>query len=420
MELLALNKQWAVYSPEEDRNELDSFSALQDLLSIKTYQQLIRFLIERTCNEAFLTSSDTDFADSFNRNERIWRRNAMDIDLQGNLSRAIDQFPSVDYLDELTASDLKDHGVYQLDLTEVMDFQDIMRRFLTVAAVALGAEAPVGLFIEIPSEDILGADWIRDNVHCEPGDLKTIGFNQKVAGFKRKGLLDEELMDSVFNSTNGYSRHQLVIDDSKEYGKYTDGFPFSIDGVIYEYSEYYPPSDAEHDKYDYQYYLTVSFLDNVTVSRARMLLAGRIVEAVLNSWLNLAEQNEFEVPYHPEIDYDRYKFIPGKGFVERKVVEPLWWVVDLYDEAINLIIEGKVSLCPVCGSPVLIKDFRGRKSKLVCSDSCKTKASNQRRETAYQCAASGIPVEEAIARIGEEYEGSVRKWYAEAQAFIAQ
>ena len=101
-------------------------------------------------------------------------------------------------------------------------------------------------------------------------------------------------------------------------------------------------------------------------------------------------------------------------------MDPPWWVTDLYDEAIDLIVQGKVSLCPVRGSPVLIKDFRGRKSKLVCSDSCKTKASNQRRETAYQCAASGVPLEDAIDRIGAEYARSVRKWYTEAQAFIAQ
>lgn len=419
MELLALNKQWAVYSPVGEKGKLDAFSALQELLLVKNYQQLVKYLAEQTCNDSFLVSSDTDFADSFDREERVWRRRAADIKLQGNLSRSIDQFPSVDYLDELVASDLKGSKVYQLDLTELMDFQDVMRRFLTIAAIALGSEAPDGIFVDIPSEDIFDEQWIRDNVHCDPGTLHTIGFNQKIAGFRRKGILNEDLLDTVFNSTSGYSRHQLVIDDSKEYGKYTDGYPFSVDHVIYSYSEYYQPSEEERDPYDYEYYLTISFLDNVTPERARLLLAGRTVEAVLNSWLDLAEQRDFVVPYFPDMDYDRYKFVPGKGFVKRKVVEPPWWVTDLYDEAIDLILEGKVSLCPVCGSPVLIKDFRGRKSKLVCSDSCKTRASNQRRETAYQCAASGIPLEEAISRIGEEYARSVRKWYAEAQAFTA-
>lgn len=420
MKLLALNRQWAVYSLGGAKGKLDAFASLQDLLSVKTYQQLIKFLIERTNNDSFLVPSDTDFADSFNREERIWRRRAADIDLQGNLDRAIDQHPSVDYLDELVAADLKGSEVFQFDLTELMDFQSLMRRFLTVAGIALGADCPDGIFVEIPSEDIFEAQWIRENVHCEPSELRTLGFNQKVAGFKRRGLLNEDLLDTVFNSTSGYSKHQLVIDDSKEYGKYTDGFPFSTDYVIYNYSEYSQPSDQDADPYaDYEYYLTVSFLSNVTPERAKMLLAGRIVEAVLNSYLDIGEQRDFSYPHYPDLDFDRYRFVPGKGFVEKKIVDPPWWVTDLYDEAIDLIIQGKVSLCPVCGSPVLIKDFRGRKSKLVCSDSCKTKASNQRRETAYQCAASGVPLEEAIERIGSEYTRSVRKWYAEAQAFIA-
>lgn len=422
MKLIALNEQWAIYSPEGGMSDLDEFSSLQDLLAIKTYPQLIKFLMERTLNDSFLVSADTDFADSYDRTKRIWCENAQSISLQGNLSKAIDHYPSIDYLDKLVTDDLRGKEVYQLDLTEIADYQKLMRKFLTVAAIALGSDAPEGLFIDIPSEDILDKQWIEDVLHCKPDEIKTIGLSEEAAGFMRHGLLRDDMLESagIFNQLDKYSSHQLVIDDSQQYGAYTDGYPFSTDKVIYTYSEYNPPTEEENERYSGEYYVTVSFLPDTTPERAMMMPAGHVVESALNSYLDFGDQFQFTVPYYSDEDFDRYKYVPDRGFVEKKVVTPAWWVDDLYSEATKLIIEGKVSLCPVCGSPVLIKDFRGRKSKLVCSDSCKTKASNQRRETAYQCAASGIPVEEAITRIGEEYERSVRKWYAEAQAFIAQ
>lgn len=126
------------------------------------------------------------------------------------------------------------YKVFQLDLTELMDFQRLMRKFLTIAGVALGTKAPIGPFTEIPSEDIFDEGWIRNNIHCSPAKLHTIGLKQEAAGFKQGGLLREDVLDSrIFNQTRGYSSCQLAIDQSKEFGKCTDDFPFSIDGVIF-------------------------------------------------------------------------------------------------------------------------------------------------------------------------------------------
>lgn len=414
MKLLALNRQWAVYGTEGSRGKLDSFAALHELLRVHSYQQLINYLITQTCNDVFLTAAETSFSDAFYQKDRIWHKSAADINLRGSLSNAIDRYPNIDYLDELAVSDLKKSDCYQLDLTVLMNFKEIIRKLLIIAAVALGADIQKGLFVEIPSEDIFDAEWIKGNVRCEPDELHTIGLNQNDLGFNVNEVLDEGLYDTVFSCTRGYSRHQLIMDDSKEYGKYTDGYPFSIDTVIYSYAEYGLPSEQNH--YQRDYYFTVSFLDGIDPGYAKMLLAGRMVEAVLNAWPYYAGQKGLEAPYHPDVDCDIVKFVPGEGFIENKATEPSWWVDELCNEAFELIIQGKVSICPVCGNPVLIKDYRGRKHRLVCSDSCKTRACNQRRESAYHFAMSGKPIDEAISAIGDEYSDSVCKWYAEVHA----
>ena len=87
-------------------------------------------------------------------------------------------------------------------------------------------------------------------------------------------------------------------------------------------------------------------------------------------------------------------------------------VQEFYYQIAKIAEDKSVGLCPVCGSPVLRGRSRGN-SALLCSKSCKTTASKERREDAIKYAASGMPVDDAIALIGERYEASVRKWYEE-------
>ena len=105
---------------------------------------------------------------------------------------------------------------------------------------------------------------------------------------------------------------------------------------------------------------------------------------------------------------------------ERVEERPKAWFEEIYDLAVELALDGKVTLCPVCGSPVPVRDLRGRKPREVCSDTCKTVASNQRRATAMKMAMEGTPIEEAINEIGEEYESSIRRWYSQTTAIPAQ
>lgn len=104
----------------------------------------------------------------------------------------------------------------------------------------------------------------------------------------------------------------------------------------------------------------------------------------------------------------------SKGF---RVIDCPWPLRDMYRQAADLAASNSVKLCPHCGKPLLSDRSRGNEA-MYCSRSCNTKASAQRRETTYALAASGAPLEEAIARIGSRYEQSVRRWYQEAKELL--
>lgn len=104
----------------------------------------------------------------------------------------------------------------------------------------------------------------------------------------------------------------------------------------------------------------------------------------------------------------------SRGF---EVVDCPWPLRDMYRQAANLAADNCVKLCPYCGKPLLSDKSRGNEA-MYCSRSCNTKASTQRRETAYALASSGVPLEDAIERIGDRYEQSVRRWYQEAKNLL--
>ena len=90
---------------------------------------------------------------------------------------------------------------------------------------------------------------------------------------------------------------------------------------------------------------------------------------------------------------------------------------DTYRQIANLVSEKNIRLCSYCGHPILTDRSRGNAAR-YCSRSCNTKASVRRKEAAYALAASGIPLEDAIQRIGNSYEQSIRRWYKESKEVI--
>ena len=99
------------------------------------------------------------------------------------------------------------------------------------------------------------------------------------------------------------------------------------------------------------------------------------------------------------------------------IVESINPVHEFYRVIARLAELGSFRLCANCGSPFLVDLSRGNEG-MYCSASCNTIASAARRELAKALAASGVPVEDAIGRIGKDYESSIRRWYADTKALL--
>lgn len=89
-----------------------------------------------------------------------------------------------------------------------------------------------------------------------------------------------------------------------------------------------------------------------------------------------------------------------------------------YREVAYLAEARSVRICAHCGHPLLADRSRGNEA-MYCSRSCNTMASAARREKVYALAASGVPVDDAIARVGSRYERSIRRWYEESKELLS-
>ncbi len=90
---------------------------------------------------------------------------------------------------------------------------------------------------------------------------------------------------------------------------------------------------------------------------------------------------------------------------------------EMYRECALLVANHAIRLCAHCGKPLLADKSRGNEA-MYCSRSCNTKASIARRDTVCAMAATGSPVEEAINKIGQRYEASIRRWYKESHDLL--
>jgi hypothetical protein len=120
--------------------------------------------------------------------------------------------------------------------------------------------------------------------------------------------------------------------------------------------------------------------------------------------------NDYQV-FGCEQQYGDALTFSNDGFKRRR--QKLSPLSDLDRELSRLAVDNLVFLCPYCQQPRI-----GNK-ETYCSDSCKTRASNQRKDDAYRMALSGMPVEQAIETIGSKYQNTILRWYIEAQAMTA-
>jgi predicted nucleic acid-binding Zn ribbon protein len=128
-----------------------------------------------------------------------------------------------------------------------------------------------------------------------------------------------------------------------------------------------------------------------------------IAANVLTSFLRKHDQRrDYDYPFTRIICFTNDAF---------HFVEPALSPLDSLDHEIaRLAVNNLVHLCPFCQRPVL------KKSETYCSNSCKTRANNQRRDKVYAMAFQNVPIEQAIETIGVKYKEAIARWYEEAQA----
>lgn len=426
MNLLAVNKHVAVFDDDEGSHDLDTFAALRDLITMRNCKQLLQFLKKHGCHKSFCVDSDNLAINSIKHSGagRFEGKRFAEgaFTLTGSLDSAIAKDIEIEPLDELIADDLEDEKVYQLSIDDLMVFKRDMTNFLILAAIANGAPIPYEFFRRLDPVRLFGEDWCSGSLPCDVRDLVSFGVPITKMGAEKRYFFGDAFFQStpgIFSHLEKFSDYQLQTDDAgvavpvgaaSDVGAYSNCYPLSVDGVIYSVDEYYDSDDSNNC----EYYVSVTFYPGFDQDNAIRLLCGRIVAELMNTMpFNPFDGYEFEMDFVDEGSFDHYSFDLNQGFtfVPAKPVE--FWAELLYDQVIKLIADNKVSLCPVCGTPVLIRDYRGKKVREVCSDSCKSIATRKRREKATALAASSVPIEKAISTIGSEYEGSIRKWYGE-------
>lgn len=394
MKMVAINKAWAVF--EDDgvaEPSIDALSALDALLSVRTYKELLEFLITFCCKRGFAFSSDNLFRD-WDDGLKVWPEFGYSNEPAGSLASALEKYPEIDYLDALTAADLDESSTFDVSILELIGFRDTIKSFLTVAAVAMGSAPPTGLFEEVETGTVFAEDWWNDIVGTDFAESKTFLLDLHHAGVERHGIFDPWFFEnSVFDA---YAR----------FDRYPDGC--SSPGVVL----YSPDCDGERDLTDYVSVTSVHN-DPSSIGNALKICAGSVVEVILNHMQDLTECSVFTFPPMKEEDFDRYAYDPQKGFIEKESQLPDTWFEMLLAQSARLIVDGKIKLCPQCGTPVIVKDQRGRFEKEFCSNRCKTASSKSRREYAIRLASSGVSIEKATSLIGEKHRKSVEKWYAE-------
>lgn len=399
MKLIALNRTWAVYQDDgAAEGGFDAPSALDALLSIRSYKDLLSFLIRYSCRKSFAFPSDTPYR-GWDKKMKLWSEQDLVHGLTGSLASALGKYLEIDYLDAVTAADLNQTETFDIHIAELMEFRETIKKFLTVAAIATGSQSPSGLFKESDTGSIFSEDWWRDFVGTSMSESKTFLFDLHDAGVKRHGIFDPWFFEE-----------SLFYKDIK-FGRYPDGVNFS--GFILSVPEYDP--ENSNDLTDYVS-VTCTKSDQASVDTAQKACAGYVIATILNHVDSIfVECSSLSLPPLEEDALTKYSFNLESGFVENKVREPDFWFDLLLDEAVKAIIDKRVKLCPQCGAPVVVKDYRGRFEKEFCSNRCKTAASKNRRERAIRLAASGVPVEVAIMEIGERHSESIKNWYEEVE-----
>lgn len=414
MRLAALNETIAAFTTEGPTAEADPRAALNKLMTVKSWRQLIEFLKGEGCNDLFAKREAKPLVDRFNEDPYGDDEGFCYEELSGSLKARIDKDNSIDYLDDLSKADLLQQGdVYELYIPELMSYSDEISNLLTLAAVALGANPP----------DDLAVDFDFSQVECDFDETFIPAFNKMVDDlFGDHGQIALMSLNRRYWPESGFGPYlsedapfevKLFRDELKKYQWERHA------GVIACRAYFGKDHNGEDQDYDIFIYDTSRY----SHADAIRMLCGIIVahtqgDTTLMPTFGWEDERTFDHDYLDEPDYQTgIRFSLDGGF-EHPIVDEYGfkrWQLAVQETAEAAIFDGRVALCPICNTPIITKSHQSRIE--YCCESHKTIASKRRRERAHQLYQMGTPIEDAIKEIGPEYRASIKKWYAEAEAF---
>ncbi len=387
MRLVALNEERAVYLPEGEDREVEPRAALNKLLTVHSWKAMLDFLKNEACCPLFAKRESDPLKNG------LWTPEELQIDLTGSLKSRIDSDNEIDYLDELTERDLlsasKDE-LLEVWIPELLFYRDSFFDYLRIAAFAIGCPYPDDLFIFPDIVDVIAAEYIRDFLG-DPSRYGCVGIDlsntHKHDASYYDMLYDDDKFVNYDRYPDGLNDDGYLLTDFDDFSKDRDGQRYAL--IVYERSRYAP-------------------------EEALRLLCGELVTIDLGRIQNVDVGDYF----HSYVD-EPDPFITSTFSLEQGFSHPrddgsfLRWQVALFDVVEKAIFDGRIALCPMCGTPIVTRSTLSRTE--YCCESHKTAASKRRRQTAHILYASGTPLEDAVAQIGEDYRTSIERWYAEAQ-----
>lgn len=414
MKLAALNETIAAFIPEGPEVEADPRAALNKLMTVKSWRQLIEFLKGEGCNDLFAKREAVPLVDRFNGDPDDDEDRYYYDDLSGSLKSRIDKDDSIDYLDDLSKTDLLQQGdVYELYIPELLSYSDDISNLLTLAAVALGANPPADLV----------TDFDFSQVECEFDETFFPAF--------------DKMIDDLFGEHGPVAMMDLnrCYWPESEYGPYlSEDAPFEVKLFKDELKKYQWERDEgviacrayfgkDHNGKDQDYDIFIYDTSRYSHADAIRMLCGMVVahtqgDTTLLPTFGWEDERIFQHEYLDEPDYQvGIRFSLDNGF-EHPIVDEYGfkrWQLAVQETAEAAIFDGRVALCPICDTPIITKSHQSRIE--YCCESHKTIASKRRRERAHQLYQMGVPIGDAVMEIGPGYRTSIKKWYAEAEAF---
>lgn len=397
MKLIAMNERVAAYVQSRELSELSTDALLNKLMTVRSWKGLIGFLKEPGVGRRLAKRERAPLlGDGIPDRVDYWYE-----PLWGHLNTWIDKDLEVDYLDDLTRTDLlASEGPHEVWVPELLSYAEDFRCLLTLAAVALGkAPAPEDMFepVELEGyfEDAESQGWFFGRIaeaFREGAEAGFLRFNTKYWPASDYGpyVLCE---DSCCFACDLWDRH-------KDYRRAADeklgvlGFRINIgegaDLVLVSYDKTATDEDA-----------------------AKRIACGLIVSAAIGvvAWDCDSAFSHSYADMPDELDGGTFSLEEGFGLVADKLCFTRWQE-DLTRAVERAVVSGRVALCPYCGTPIIT---RGDKDRVeYCCNSHKTSASKLRRERAIALCLRGVALEEAVEDIGVRYAGSVARWYEEA------